>query len=201
MFIPWRAGKLWGNHETTWSLIIDLGCASGALNLFSFIHRQTSQRRLANAHQYSISCHSHIHRFTAGVTPPPLLTWPRLAMLAHYLRERLISLWLCRPVHLWVPLAPPNQKGQGTNNSGPQPCAESAWMKNIAWGHLFGEGFMSALAFADDWRIGRVYSDWSECLTCILPRMWYGQSLPPRHEIILWWKTTDMTSQTSETSH
>lgn len=69
-----------------------------------------------------------------GYTASPINLATCLAVLAHYLCERLSSLWLCRPAHLSVPLVPPNQRGQCRNYPGPQLCAESVWMKSIAWG-------------------------------------------------------------------
>lgn len=66
--------KMWGNHRTTWSLIIALGCAFGARNLFPFTHCQTSQRRLAKGP----SIPSHMpppHRFAAGLTEPRVSPW------------------------------------------------------------------------------------------------------------------------------
>lgn len=50
-----------------------------------------------------------------GYTASPINLATCLTVLAYYLCERLSSLWLCRPVHLSVPLVLPNQWGQGIN--------------------------------------------------------------------------------------
>lgn len=138
-----------------WSLIIALGCASGALNLFPFTHCQASQRRLAKDPSIPYQTALPHPQVRGWVTLPasPINLATCLAVLAHYLRERLSSLWLCRPVHILVPLVPrPNQTGQCRNYSGPQLCAESVWM-SIAWGTSLETVTSSASALADDRRM------------------------------------------------
>lgn len=135
-----------------------------------------------------------------GDTASPINSTTRLAALAHYLWKQLGSLWLCRPVLLPVPLAPPqpDQKGQGRSYSGPQLCAESVWMNSIAWGTSLERA--SRLPRLCWWlKNGLEYNvcrDWSGRLTCMLLRMWYGQTVPLRYELILWWKTIGVTPTT-----
>lgn len=103
-----------------------------------------------------------------------------LTVLAHSYRERISSLWLCRPVHFKIhSLAPSKQKGQGRNCLGPQLCAETVWMKSIAW------STSSERASCQLWLLQMTkertdHNVYCKCSGCLFA--------PPRHEIVRRWK-------------
>lgn len=123
------------HHKTTWTLrYCPWTCLGGTKSFpiysLSDLSVEISKRPINTA--------SHATPMSVGLclghTASPINSATCLGVLAHSLRERISSLWLCRPVHFTVPLAPSNQGGQGRNYSGPQLCAESVWMKSIARG-------------------------------------------------------------------